>query len=80
MLTPIQTKLLNLNLTQFPLMAAAAASIKDCPVCPHKKANKKTILRAAALRMQNNAGFKSFLKEHFGLPVMIGGVLFKEQQ
>lgn len=79
MLTPVQTKLLNLpGLVEFPLMAAASASIKDCPVCPHKKANKKAILRAAALRLQQNNKFKGFLKEHFGLPVMIGGVLFKD--
>ena len=78
MLTPIQTKLLNLDLKGFPLMAAAAASIKDCPVCPHKNVNKKSILHTAAVRLRYNEGFKELLKKNFGLPVMIGGVLFED--
>lgn len=78
MITPIETKLLNMNLSSFPVMAAASAAIKGCPTCPHKKANKEMILHAAALRVQNNKDFKNFLKQNIGLPVMIGGVMFEE--
>lgn len=78
MFTTVQSKLLNLDLRAFPLMAAASASIKGCPTCPHKVVNKKSILHAAALRVQHNEDFKSFLKKHFKLPIMIGGVLFED--
>lgn len=78
MITPIQSKLLNLDLRAFPLMAAASASIKGCSTCPHKMVNKKSILHAAALRMKYNEDFKTFLKQYFKLPVMIGGVLFED--
>ena len=78
MFTPVEIKLLNMNLSSFPLMAAASAAVKGCPTCPHKKVNKRAILRTAALRLQENKPFKQFLKERIGLPVMIGGVLFKE--
>ena len=78
MITPVQSKLLNLDLRAFPLMAAASASIKGCPTCPHRVVNKKSILHAAALRMQYNEDFKKFLKQHFKLPIMLGGVVFED--
>lgn len=58
-------------------MAAASAAIKGCPKCPHNKADKRTILRAAALRLQYNQSFKKFLQQNFTLPITIGGVTFK---
>ena len=78
MITPVENKLLSMNLRSFPVMAAASAAIKQCPTCPHKKANKEMVLHAAAMRMQNNKAFKDFLKQNIGLPVMIGGILFEE--
>lgn len=80
MFTPIELKLLNMNLSSFPLMAAASATVKGCPTCPHKNVNKRAVLRTAALRLEQSVAFKEFLKKHFGLPVMIGGVLFKEDK
>ena len=79
MFTPTENKLLNMNLREFPLMAAASAAIKGCPTCPHKNVNRRAMLKTAALRLQDNEKFKEFLKKNIGLPVMIGGVLFKEK-
>lgn len=77
MLTPIQQSLFNMDLRSFPIMAAAIATIKGCPSCPHKRADKRTILRAAALRLEYNKAFKQFLSAKFKLPVTIGGVTFR---
>jgi hypothetical protein len=51
MFTEDEQKLLKLNLTGFPLMAAASAAIKGCSTCPHNRVDKRTILRAAAIRL-----------------------------
>ena len=61
-------------------MAAASAAIKrSCSTCPRRQVNKHQILRAAALRLEYNKTFIQFLKQHFRLPVCIGGVTFKDQ-
>lgn len=78
MFTEDEQKLLKLNLTGFPLMAAASAAIRGCSTCPHNKVDKRTILRAAAIRLQYNKEFKQFLKKHFKLPVSIAGITFKD--
>ena len=80
MLTVTQQKLLNLNLSSFPLMAAASVALKkSCSTCPHKsKPDTRGILRTAAIRYQYDTKFKQFLKQHFSLPITIAGITFKD--
>lgn len=80
MFTDIQQKLLNLNLNSFPLMAAASVALKKrCTSCPHRKSDlDKGFLKTAAIKYKYDSKFKTFLKEHFTLPVTIAGIVFEE--
>lgn len=78
MLTSDEQKLLKLNLRDFPLMAAASATIRNsCSSC--RKQDPSVILRAAAVRLQGNKSFLDFLKANFKLPVSIGGITFRDK-
>lgn len=76
MLSVDEVKLINLNLKDFPLMAAASAAIKGCPRCPHKNVNQHMVLRSAILRLANNQKFKQFIRQNFKCPVILGGNSF----
>lgn len=76
MLSVDEVKLINLNLKDFPLMAAASAAIKGCNRCPHKSINQHMTFRAAVLRLANNQKFKQFIRQNFKCPVVLGGITF----
>lgn len=80
MLSQNEKKLLNSDLREFPMMAAASASIKRCGKCGHGNINPHTLLRAAATRYLSDDKFLNHLKKTTGLPVIIGGFCFREKQ
>ena len=76
MLSADEVKLINLNLKDFPLMAAASAAIKGCNKCPHRNINQHMVLRSTILRLANNPKFKQFIRHNFKCPVTLGGNVF----
>ena len=75
MLTQTQKRLSKMNLSRFPMLAAALkAAQQACPTCPNKVPDR-VLLKAAASRLLNNQDFKQFVKANFGKPISIGGLV-----
>ena len=76
MLTYIEKQLKTMNLSKFPILAAALQAAQGCPTCPHKRPDRNFI-RAAVTRLQNDVSFIQFLRQNFKLPVTIGDITIK---
>lgn len=78
MLNAAEQKLLNSNLSKFPMIMAASAAIKQCHKCGHGKVNVRALLHTAVAKYKSNPDFIKHCKTLFRLPCMVGGFIIQE--
>lgn len=77
MLNTSELKLLQSDVSAFPLLKAVAAGLKKCNKCNHGNVNVNAMLRVAITRYAKNQEFIEHCRSLFPLPCMIGGILIK---
>lgn len=77
MLNTSELKLLQSDVSSFPMLKAVAAGLKQCNKCNHGNVNVNAMLRVAVTRYAKNAAFIEHCRSLFPLPCMIGGILIK---
>lgn len=77
MLTTEELKLLNADVSKFPLMKLVLDARKRCGGCGHKGVGVRDVLRIAAARYAKDPEFIKLCSSLFPLPCMIGGWLIK---
>jgi len=79
MISDFELKLLSADMREFPLMAAAQAAVRRCPVCKHGQLNVHSVLRTAITKYKNDKRFKKACSRLFSLPCTVAGVLIDKE-
>ena len=74
MFTEVETKLLNADNAEFPLIAAAKSALDGCRTCGHANVNVHSMLRVAVNKYKRDKRFRDHCARLFRLPVSIAGI------